>query len=120
MRNIISNVFLPFDSSFVPVMIRGALPVRFYLRIYLGIISYQLIVFMTLLFYLPFYTSFRVIFKAFCSGLGVIYSQFLTNFMAVYLFRAKMLVTLLSNFMSQNNWLSLLIELYLLFLFLHL
>ena len=44
---------------------------------------------MTLLFYLPFYTSFRVIFKAFCSGLGVIYSQFLTNFMAVYLFRAK-------------------------------
>ena len=70
-------------------MIRGALPVRFYLRIYLGIISYQLIVLMTLLFYLPFHTSFRVIFKAFCSGLGVIYSQFLTDLMAVYLFRAK-------------------------------
>ena len=71
-------------------MMKGALPVCFYLRLHLGIISYQLIVLMTLLFYLPFHTSFCVIFKGFsCSGLGVIYSQLLTDLMAVYLFRAK-------------------------------
>ena len=56
---------------------------------YILVLFHTNLLFMTLLFYLPFYTSIRVIFKAFCSGLGVIYSQFLTNLMAVYLFRAK-------------------------------